>query len=169
MSYVTLVSEKDEDIGIKKKREAHLGDGFLHRAFSVFVFNKNKELLLQKRASGKMLWPGFWSNSCCSHSKPKESVMDAGKRRLKEELGFSCELNHEGSFIYKAGYEDVGTEHELCHVLSGSYQGEVKPNPEEVEEIRWIGWDDLLEEINKDSTYFTPWFLIEIERFFKNL
>ncbi len=165
MDYVTLVNEKDEDIGKEEKKQAHLNKGKLHRAFSTFIFNEKGELLLQKRSSKKMLWPGFWSNSCCSHPKPKESVVDAGERRLKEELGFSCKLTYIGSFIYKEKYKDIGTEHEFCHILAGKYQGDIAPNPEEVEETRWVKWSDLMKEIDKDASLFTPWFLMEIEKF----
>ncbi len=166
MAYVPLVNNKGEEVGREEKEKAHLGEGVLHKAFSVFVFNNKGELLMQKRASSKMLWPGYWSNTCCSHPFPGEDILDAGKRRLKEELGFTCSLSQEGHFIYKAHYKNIGAENEFCYVLKGDYEGEVYPKEEEVEEIKWIPFEKVLRMIKDDPESFTPWFKIEVDKFF---
>jgi isopentenyl-diphosphate delta-isomerase len=166
MNYVVLVDEKDQEVGREEKIKAHLGEGKLHRAFSVFVFNNKGELLIQKRAKEKMLWGEYWSNTCCSHPAPNEDLLTAGKRRLFEELGFSCELEEVGSFVYSAKFKDIGSENEFCYVLKGIYNGEVNPSPEEVEEMKWISLDDLKKEVEKTPEKFTPWFIQEIRKFF---
>ncbi len=167
MIHIPLVDENDREIGTEEKVTAHLEGGKLHRAFSVFVFNNKGELLLQKRASSKMLWPGYWSNTCCSHPHPGEDVLEAGERRLNEEIGFSCKLKSLGHFIYTAHFEDIGTEKELCHVLVGEYNGEVSPNNDEIEKIKWMSLEDVKKEIKNNPSTFTPWFKMELEKFFK--
>lgn len=167
MSYVILVDKNDKEIGKEEKVKAHLGEGKLHRAFSVFVFNNKGDLLIQKRSQEKMLWGGCWSNSCCSHPSPGEVILEAGMRRLNEELGFSCDLEHIGSFIYNEKFENIGSENELCHVLKGEYSDEVYPKKEEVDEIKWMSLEDVIKEVKKEPTKFTPWFKMELERFFK--
>ena len=113
-----LVDESDEELGFKSKSECHQGNGQLHRAFSVFIFNPSGELLIQKRSRDKALWDLHWSNSCCSHPQKNEQMQLAVKRRLKEELGIECPVHYLYKFTYHAKYKDVGSEHELCHVLS---------------------------------------------------
>ena len=170
MNYVVLVDGADKDIGKEEKVKAHTGEGVLHRAFSVFVFDSNGRILLQKRASGKMLWPGYWSNTCCSHPLPGEGVMEAGERRLREELGFTCSLSNKGHFIYEARYGDVGVEKEFCYVLVGEYDGEeLAFNQEEVEEIKWVPLKEVIKRVEEQPSEFTPWFKIEIKKFFKNI
>ena len=117
---VILVSETDEQLGLMGKMEAH-EKGLLHRAFSVFIFNKDGELLLQQRALDKYHSPGLWTNTCCSHQREGETNLQAGKRRLLEEMGFSCELKELFSFVYKAPFDNGLTEHELDHVMVGYY------------------------------------------------
>lgn len=169
MARVILVDNEDREIGTEEKTAAHLGDGVLHRAFSAFVRNGRGELLIQKRAAGKMLWPGYWSNTCCSHPEPGEDVRKAGERRLQEELGFSCPLKVIGSFRYHALFRNVGSERELCYIAAGRYDGEVRPNPDEVEDVAWISPEELWRETEKDSDKWTPWFLLEIRKFQKDL
>lgn len=168
MKQLVLVDQEDKEIGQIEKKEAHLGSGRLHRAFSVFIFNSQGELLVHKRAADKMLWPGYWSNTCCSHPSPGEGITEAGQRRLQEELGFSCPLKSVGSFIYSARFEDIGSENEFCHVLVGHYDGEVKPDPTEIEEIKWMKLSDILKEVKIDPDSWTPWFRIELQKFFSD-
>ena len=115
-----LVDENDKEIGYLPKEKCHDGNGKLHRAFSMYVFNGNK-LLIQKRSNKKRLWPGFWSNSCCSHPRKGEDIFDAVKRRLKEELGIECEPKLLFKFVYNASYEGEGSENEYLYVFSGDY------------------------------------------------
>ena len=168
MNNVILVDESDNQVGLEEKMKAHLGKGILHRAFSVFVFNKKGELLLQQRAKGKMLWPLYWTNTCCSHPREGENYEEAGKRRLQEELGFTCSLKLIGKFQYQAGYKDIGSENELCSVLVGEYDGEVFPNKEETESVKWINFEELKKDVTEHPENYTPWFKIELEQFFNN-
>jgi len=128
---VVLVNEKDEKIGLMPKMEAH-EKGLLHRAFSVFVFNDKNELMLQQRAFDKYHSPGLWTNTCCSHQRDGESNIEAGKRRLNEEMGFVTDLSEVISFIYKAPFDNGLTEHEYDHIMVGYYNGLPIINPAEV-------------------------------------
>lgn len=168
MKRVVLVDQEDKEIGQLEKKEAHFGAGRLHRAFSVFIFNNQGELLIQKRAASKMLWPGYWSNTCCSHPGPGEEVIEAGRRRLQEELNFSCPLEKFGSFVYSARFKDIGSENEFCHVLVGRYDGTVNPDPTEIEEIKWMALSEIMEEVEKKPEQWTPWFKMEIKKFFSD-
>ena len=168
MDKLILVDENDNQIGFEEKIKCHLGEGILHRAFSVFVFNNKGELLLQKRGNGKMLWPLFWTNTCCSHPREGEGYEDAGKRRLQEELGFSCSLKYIGKFQYKASYKDIGSENELCAVLVGEYSGEINANKEEVDDFKWVNFEELKKDVSQNQDNYTPWFKMELEKFFAN-
>lgn len=159
MEQVILVNEKDEQIGLMEKMEAHR-KALLHRAFSVFLFNENDELLLQRRALSKYHSGGLWTNTCCSHQREGESSIEAGKRRLKEEMGIEAELNNAFEFIYRAELDNDLTEHELDHVLFGSFSGDPAPNPEEVCEWRYTSLQNIQEEIEKEPQKFTEWFKI---------
>src|SRR5210317_780679 len=129
--YVILVDTADSELGTMEKMEAH-EKAVLHRAFSVFIFNDRGELMLQQRAAHKYHSPLLWTNTCCSHQRDGESNIAAGKRRLMEEMGFTCELKEVTSFIYKAPFDNGLTEHELDHVLVGNYNTDPFINPEEV-------------------------------------
>lgn len=156
---VVLVNPQDEVLGLMEKMQAH-ENGLLHRAFSVFLFNKKGEMLLQQRAAGKYHSPLQWTNACCSHPRENESYLDAAKRRLKEELGISTELTPRFHFLYKA---DVGQnlwEHELDHVFTGDYDGEFELNPDEVAEIKYISIENLESEITVYPERYTEWFKI---------
>lgn len=153
-----LVDESDNEIGLLSKAECHDGAGVLHRAFSVFIFNADGELLLQQRGKGKRLWPEFWSNSCCSHPRAGESMEVATGRRLQEELGIRIELEYAYKFQYQAGFGERGSENELCSVYLGRCNGEVRPNITEIDAIRYLTADDLSNEITVYSDRFTPWF-----------
>jgi len=156
-----LVDELDREIGSKPKAECHVGNGVLHRAFSIFVFNGNDELLLQKRAASKPLWPNYWSNTCCSHPRYGESMEQAVIRRLDQELGFTCPLEFLYKFKYHAQYGSIGAEHEYCWVYHGRYDGPVDVNVSEIADWRWIGVDALERELAEAPDRFTPWFKLE--------
>lgn len=157
--HVILVDKADNKVGLMEKIEAH-EKALLHRAFSVFVFNSNKELLLQQRAKDKYHSPLLWTNTCCSHQREGESNISAGKRRLQEEMGFVCELKEVFSFIYKAPFSNGLTEHELDHVMIGAYEEDPIVNPEEVEAFQWMHLDKVKQDIDKNPELYTEWFKI---------
>lgn len=156
-----LVDELDREIGAKLKGECHEGNGVLHRAFSIFVFNERDELLLQQRSSEKPLWPNYWSNTCCSHPRFGETMDQALSRRLLQELGFDCALRFLYKFKYHAQYGAVGAEHEYCWVYFGRYSGPVDVNVSEIADWRLIGIDELERELDESPENFTPWFKME--------
>ena len=156
---VILVNEKDEKIGLMPKMEAH-EKALLHRAFSVFIFNDKEELLLQKRAAHKYHSPNQWTNTCCSHQRDGETSLEAGKRRLFEEMGFDCALEEKFTFIYKAPFDNGLTEHELDHVMIGYYKENPEINPDEVAAFCWMKMDDIKSDIIKNPNKYTIWFKI---------
>jgi isopentenyl-diphosphate delta-isomerase len=156
-----LVDEQDNEIGSCAKVDAHLGEGKLHRAFSVFLFNPAGELLIQQRSSQKMLWGGYWANSCCSHPRLGESTNEAANRRIREELGVESELTYLYKFVYHAEFGEIGSEHENCYVYAGRFNGEVHADPEEIQEWRFVTPAELTEQITANSDHFTPWFKLE--------
>ncbi len=168
LEYVILVDENDQEIGTMEKQEAH-EKGLLHRAFSVFVFNENKELLLQQRALTKYHSAGLWTNTCCSHPRIGETIEKAAHRRLMEEMGFDCELSTKTSFIYKAAFENGLTEHEFDHVLVGSFNGEINFNPTEVKNFKWINLEELQIDLLQNNQNYTAWFKIIFDNFKKSL
>lgn len=165
---VILVNEKDERLGLMPKQEAH-EKGVLHRAFSVFVFNDKNELMLQQRALHKYHTPGLWTNTCCSHQRDGESSLDAGKRRLFEEMGFTTDLKETTSFIYKAPFENGLTEHELDHILIGNFDGMPQINPEEVASWKWMEMEEVKKDINNNPEIYTAWFKIIFDKFYQHL
>lgn len=158
-----LVDEDDREQGHLSKAACHDGDGVLHRAFSAFLFNADGELLLQQRAPTKRLWPGYWSNSCCSHPRRGESMVTATARRLDDELNLATDLSFVYKFRYQASYADLGSEHELCHVFLGRIDDEVQPNAEEIEAVRFVSAAALDRELAGNPERFTPWFKLEWE------
>jgi isopentenyl-diphosphate delta-isomerase len=156
-----LVDDLDRELGFKSKSDCHAGKGVLHRAFSIFVFNGDNELLLQQRSPTKLLWPSYWSNTCCSHPRRGESVDDAVNRRLVQELGFDCPLEFLYKFTYQAQFGAVGAEHEFCWVYYGRYDGPVDVNVNEISDWRFIGVDALERELAAAPETFTPWFKME--------
>ncbi len=164
--YVILVDESDKQIGVMEKMEAH-EKALLHRAFSVFVLNNKGELMLQQRALTKYHSPGLWTNTCCSHQREQETSLAAGKRRIQEEMGFSCDLEELFSFIYKAPFDNGLTEHELDHVLLGYYDAAPVINPEEVASWKWMKIADVKADIALNPNHYTAWFKIIFERFFE--
>ena len=165
---VILVNEKDEKIGLMPKQEAH-EKAVLHRAFSVFIFNDRDELMLQQRALSKYHSPGLWTNTCCSHQRDGETSIEAGKRRLFEEMGFSTELIQKTSFIYKAPFDNGLTEHEFDHVLVGKYNDDPVINPEEVANWKWMPLEDVREDIAQHPERYTAWFKIIFDKFYQYL
>lgn len=159
-----LVDEADREIGSRNKAECHDGEGILHRAFSLFVFNPAGELLLQQRAADKRLWPGYWANSCCSHPRHGESMAEATGRRLAQELGMSSELEFVYKFAYHARYGEAGSERELCHVFVGRSADPVRANPTEIAAWRFVTPAALDTEISEHPERFTPWLQMEWQR-----
>lgn len=161
---VVLVSEKDEVLGLMDKMHAH-ENGILHRAFSVFLFNEQGEILLQKRAASKYHSPNQWTNAVCSHPRNEETYLNAAQRRMEEELGIEAEITPKFHFIYKA---DVGQnlwEHELDHVFTGKYEGDFNLNEEEVAEIKYISMEELELEMTETPEHFTEWFKIILKEY----
>ncbi len=154
-----LVDKNDNQIGTMLKMEAH-EKGVLHRAFSVFIFNKKGELMLQQRAAHKYHSPMLWTNTCCSHQRDGENNIQAGERRLQEEMGFTTNLNEVFSFIYKAPFDNGLTEHEFDHVLIGYFDEEPNINKEEVEDYKWMLLEDVKVDIENNSSEYTAWFKI---------
>ena len=156
-----LVDADDNETGFISKAEAHDGGGVLHRAFSLFLFNEKGELLLQQRADSKRLWPGYWSNSCCSHPRRGESMEVATRRRLQDELNIGAELEYVYKFSYTADFGEAGSENELCHVFLGRILGDVHANDHEIAATRFVSAADLESEMNGSPETFTPWFRME--------
>lgn len=162
---VVLVDEKDQKIGLMPKMEAH-EKACLHRAFSVFVMNDRGELMLQQRAANKYHSPLLWTNTCCSHQRDGESNLEAGKRRLLEEMGFVTELKELFSFIYKAPFDNGLTEYELDHVLLGHYNQAPLINRDEVEAYKWMTPAAVKADIEKHPALYTAWFKIIFKKFY---
>ena len=165
---VILVNEKDEQIGLMEKIEAH-EKALLHRAFSVFVFNDKNELMIQQRALSKYHSPGLWTNTCCSHQREGESNIEAGKRRLQEEMGFSTELKDTISFIYKAPFDNGLTEHEFDHILVGYFEGEPDLNPYEVAEWKWMSLEAIEKDMQANPSIYTEWFKIIFDKYYSHI
>lgn len=165
---VILVNELDEPIGTMEKMEAH-EKAILHRAFSVFILNKNNEIMLQQRAHQKYHSPLLWTNTCCSHQRVGESNIEAGTRRLREEMGFETELKELFHFIYKAPFDNGLTEHELDHVMIGYFNDEPQINIEEVESWKWMKMAAIKEDMTVNPELYTIWFKIIFDEFYHYL
>jgi isopentenyl-diphosphate Delta-isomerase len=161
---LVCVDSDDQILGYKGKVECHSGDGILHRAFSVFLFNSKNQVLLQQRASGKRLWPEHWSNACCSHPRKGERLEDAVERRLMEELGVRAPVRFLYTFEYHARYRDEGSEHELCAVFAGRFDGAVVGNDLEIAESRFVDANELDADIAARPERYTPWLKLEWAR-----
>lgn len=162
------VNENDEELRYKSKAECHDGEGILHRAFSIFIFNDNMQLLIQKRSVQKRLWPLFWSNSCCSHPRKGEQIETAAQRRLIEEIGISAPLKFLFKFQYLAKYKDIGSEREVCSVFAGKSNNEVSANQNEIDEWKYIDIPELEREMDKNGDRFSPWLKMEWQQIKKN-
>jgi isopentenyl-diphosphate Delta-isomerase len=162
--FVVLVDDRDRQVGVAEKLQAHL-DGTLHRAFSIFVVNSQCELMLQKRAKTKYHSGGLWTNTCCSHPRPNEALESACDRRLQEEMGFTCELKEIFSFVYRAELDRGLIEHEYDYVFLGKYDGEPIPNPDEVEDWQWMNIKALQIDIQQNPDRYTYWLRMCLGRF----
>lgn len=165
---VILVDDQDREIGLMEKHEAHR-KGMLHRAFSVFIFNSQGELLLQRRAFGKYHSEGLWTNTCCSHPNPGEDILTAGNRRLKEEMGMDCELHYGFSFIYKAELDNGFTEYELDHVMTGYSDATPHLDTTEAMSFKWMALEDLKRSIEEHPQHYTAWFRIILKEHAQSL
>lgn len=165
---VILVNTEDHPIGIMEKLEAHKR-GLLHRAFSIFIFNTKGELLLQRRAYDKYHSGGLWTNTCCSHPRPHEELVEAARRRLWEEMGLDCELIPVFSYIYNIQFPNGLYEHELDHVLIGWTDSLPNVHKGEVAEYTFMSFDDVYMDIAKRSSHYTEWFKILVEEIYSDL
>ncbi|HLF51581.1 isopentenyl-diphosphate Delta-isomerase [Flavobacterium sp.] len=165
---VVLVNENDEQIGLMPKLEAH-EKAILHRAFSVFVLNEKNEIMLQQRAHQKYHSPLLWTNTCCSHQREGETNIQAGDRRLFEEMGFRTELKELFHFIYKAPFDNGLTEHELDHVMIGYFNENPTINPDEVEDWKWMKIEDVKDDMIAHPAIYTVWFKIIFDEFYHYL
>jgi len=165
---VILVDVNDTPLGTMPKMEAH-EKAILHRAFSVFILNKEGQLMLQQRALHKYHSPGLWTNTCCSHQRMGETNLEAGARRLQEEMGFETPLEELFSFIYKAPFDNGLTEHELDHVLLGHHNAVPEINTEEVASWKRMDLDQVAKEIITMPDQYTVWFKIIFDRFYKHI
>ncbi len=159
-----LVDADDNETGFLSKALCHDGGGRLHRAFSLFLFNDSGELLIQQRAESKRLWPGFWSNTCCSHPRRGESMRVATRRRLRDELNIETSVEFVYKFRYQANFGEAGSENELCHVYLGRVPGTPQPNDHEISAIRFMSASDLEAELDAAPDRFTPWFKMEWQK-----
>ncbi len=161
--FVVLVDEKDRQIGIENKKDVHSSNTPLHRAFSLFLFTKGRRLLLQQRAGSKKTWPLVWSNSCCGHPMPDEPYENAVIRRTDFELGIPLSLVIKIS-DYRYCFSKEGImENEICPIFAGFYDGDIKPNPDEIESVKWIAWEDWLFETRQFPDHYSPWCIEETQ------
>lgn len=158
MELVVLVDDNNNPIGTADKNTVHTTNTPLHRAFSLIVFNSKKQLLLTKRAENKKTFPGVWTNTVCGHLAPDESPIDAAKRRLKEELGIEgVEVKEVAPYRYRFADKNGIVENEICPILVGQFDGDPTPHPSEVDDWKWMGWQDFLKEIKINPAPYSPW------------
>ena len=163
LEQVILVNEADQEIGFMEKMEAH-EKAVLHRAFSVFILNDKNEVMLQQRAHHKYHSPLLWTNTCCSHQRDGETNIQAGTRRVYEEMGFKTELSKAFAFVYKAGFDNGLTEHEYDHVFVGKYDGTILPDKNEVENFCFISMNKLKADLELYPQKYTAWFKIALPK-----
>lgn len=162
MEQVVLVNDHDEETGVMEKMEAHR-TGSLHRAFSVLLFNSRGEMLLQKRAQTKYHSSGLWTNTCCSHPRPGESLEEATRRKLRQEMGIEANPRFAFKFQYKAPLDNQLIEYEIDHVFIGQFDGEPVLNEHEAEDWRFVDLHSLKQQIHTDPQQFTPWFRLILD------
>jgi isopentenyl-diphosphate delta-isomerase len=160
---VILVDESDQEIGSEEKLEAHR-QGKLHRAFSIFVFNPEGQVLLQKRSTKKYHSDGLWTNTCCSHPRPGEPMEKEIQRKLEQEMGFECDLQWIFNFTYKVEFQNQLIEHEIDHVFIGRYDGSPKPNPEEVDDWKWMDLEALINDLKTNPETYSYWLKMCIDQ-----
>jgi len=159
-----LVDEQDAEIGVGEKLDVHRR-GLLHRCFSIFVFNSGGEVLLQRRAPAKYHSGGLWTNTCCGHPRPGEGTAEAAHRRLREEMGFDCDLTEALTFVYRqVGLAGGLIEHEYDHTFTGSYDGAVSPDPSEADASRWVTPAELRDDMTRAPERYTVWSRIAFAR-----
>jgi isopentenyl-diphosphate delta-isomerase len=163
-----LVNEDDEAIGVEEKITAHL-NGALHRAFSLFIFNSGGQLLVQKRTSTKYHSKGLWSNTCCGHPRPGESIEAASRRRLREEMGFDCGVEKVFEFVYRVKLDNGFYEHEYDHVLVGKFDGTPSPNRDEVDDWDWVNLKKIRLDMQAHPDNYTYWFRISIDELCRSI
>lgn len=164
--FIILVDENNNEMGTMEKLEAH-EKWLLHRAFSIFIFNEKWELLLQKRAREKYHAGGLWTNTVCSHPRLWENYEQATQRRLQEEMGFICPLEKKGEIIYNVWFLEWNLrEHEYDTIFTWKYDGEVRPNKEEVMDYKWVNMEELKSDIQKNKNNYTPWFIEIFKKFY---
>ena len=166
MELVILVDEFDNETGLMEKMEAH-EKAMLHRAFSVFIFNKDGDMLLQQRALTKYHSGGLWTNACCSHPRSGETTLHAATRRLQEEMGFSTTLEKVFDFIYKAGFDNGLTEYEFDHVFVGRYDGPVQVNEAEVQAYQYRSMKSIHADLMAEKHHYTAWFTIAFPKVYE--
>ena len=159
-----LVDSDDNVLGYDSKAACHDGDGLLHRAFSIFLFNSAGQIMLQKRSAQKRLWPGYWSNSCCSHPRRGESDLEAAERRVQEELAVSPALTFLFRFEYQADFGESGAEHELCSIYAAKSDAQVSVNVNEVEDWKFMDVSELDRELAENPAAYSPWLKLEWPR-----
>ena len=157
VDYVVLVNKKDQEIGTMEKIEAHQ-KGLLHRAFSVFILNSKGEMLIHRRALGKYHSPGLWTNTCCSHPRPNETVLDAANRRLDEEMGMVESLSEVVSFVYHHKFDNGLVEHEFDHILTGISDALPSINEDEVDSYKYMGIEELEQSMKQNPDDYSIWF-----------
>jgi len=157
MEKIILVDKNDKELGSEEKIAAHQNGGKLHRAFSIFVFNLKEEMLIQKRAKEKYHSSLLWTNACCSHPRLGESLNSAVHRRLKEEMGFDCDLKEKFNFVYKIDFENGLSENEFDHVFVGKFDGMPSPDKKEVAGWKWIDVEELKKDIKENAEKYTYW------------
>jgi len=164
MEYLTLVDSNDKPIGTEEKIKCHLPNGKLHRAFTILLFNREGKLLLTQRSMDKMLWPGNWDGTVASHPRQSETYVSSAERRLPEELGISCNLDYLFKFEYHVPYKNIGSENEVCGTLIGIVEDptKIKLVKEEINDIKWVTLDVLLEDITKSPQIYCPWMIVAL-------
>ncbi|HKL03016.1 MAG TPA: isopentenyl-diphosphate Delta-isomerase [Cryomorphaceae bacterium] len=156
-NHVILVDSNDKRVGVMEKMEAHQ-KGLLHRAFSVFLFNDNNEMLIHQRASKKYHCGGLWTNACCSHPQDGENIDQTIQRKLMQEMGITCPVEKAFNFVYRSELDNGLTEYEFDHVYTGKFSGIPKPNPEEVSDWKYVSLLNIENELANNPGNFTPWF-----------
>ena len=164
VEHVILVDENDNPIGIEEKIKCHLPNGKLHRAFTALLFDKEGQLVITKRSTNKMLWPGDWDGTLASHPSESETFVSSAERRMPDEVGISCKFEYLFKFEYHVPYKDVGSENEICGTVLGILEKSSKFNlvKDEISDLKWITADELVKELEKIPEKYCPWMLIAL-------
>lgn len=162
--YLILVDKNDIPIGTEEKVKCHLPNGKLHRAFTILLFNKDGKLLLTRRSQSKMLWPRDWDGTVASHPRQSETYVSSAERRLPEEIGVSCKLEYLFKFEYHVPYKNIGSENEICGTLIGIIEDPtgIKLVKEEIDEVKWVSFHELLDDVKKNPQIYCPWMLLAL-------